>query len=217
MAREDQEHPIQIAYGMSIVTRVKRPIKTMKRYLRQWFADAETKRSRRRIRRLRKVPGVDIHRSVELGSLSEIIIKHPIAGLSLGKNMSCRKFCNFLMYENARLTIGENVFFNNYCSVNCLAHIEIGANTIFGEGVKLYDHNHAYDRSENKINVHRDKFTSSAIVIGKNCWIASNVTILKGVTIGDNVIIGANCLIHTSIPSNAVVRLDQRLTVESRT
>jgi acetyltransferase-like isoleucine patch superfamily enzyme len=51
------------------------------------------------------------------------------------------------------------------------------------------------------------------ITIGNNCWIGSNVIILKDVTIGDNVVIGAGCIIHKSIPSDSVVRNQQNLLI----
>ena len=43
------------------------------------------------------------------------------------------------------------------------------------------------------------------IMVGKDCWIGSNVTILKGVRIGDNTVIGAGCLIRQDIPANSIV------------
>ena len=42
-------------------------------------------------------------------------------------------------------------------------------------------------------------------MVGKDCWIGSNVTILKGVRIGDNTVIGAGCLIRQDIPANSIV------------
>lgn len=48
-------------------------------------------------------------------------------------------------------------------------------------------------------------FTFAPVVIGKHCWIASNVTILKGVHIGDNSVIGAGCVVYKDVPDNTVV------------
>lgn len=90
---------------------------------------------------------------------------------------------------------------NNGCSVNCLEKIEIGENTLFGEGVKLYDHNHEYSSEK----VERQKFKKAPIKIGKNCWLGSNVVVLKGVTIGDNSIVGANVTVYKDIPAHSVV------------
>ena len=42
-------------------------------------------------------------------------------------------------------------------------------------------------------------------VIGKNCFIGVNSTILMGARIGDNTIVGAGSVVHGVIPSNVVV------------
>lgn len=134
--------------------------------------------------------------------------------IEIKENVLMREFCNIIVEAGAELIINKNVFFNNYCSINCLDKIIIGDNTLFGEGVKLYDHNHTYSVSPN-VTVERNNFKTGAITIGSNCWIGSNVTILKGVTIGNNVIIGANNLIHKSVASNTIVKSKNELIFES--
>ena len=42
------------------------------------------------------------------------------------------------------------------------------------------------------------------VKIGRNVWIATNCTILKGVTIGDNSIIAAGSVVIGNIPANTV-------------
>lgn len=87
--------------------------------------------------------------------------------------------------------------------------ITIGEGTIFGENVKIYDHNHCY--KDTSIPIKAQGYTSAPIRIGKHCWIASNVTILKGVTIGDNCVIGAGCMIHKDVPEGTVLLNRQNL------
>lgn len=113
---------------------------------------------------------------------------------------------NIFLGEGAYLSIGEDCFFNNGCSINCLGKITIGSNSIFGENVKLYDHNHKYNNKE--IPIAKQGFSIGEIKIGSNCWIGSNVTILKDVELGDNVVIGAHCLIYKSVPSNTIVKTE---------
>lgn len=136
--------------------------------------------------------------------------------VKFGPYVHIKKYCHLLMYTGAELVIGENVFINNYCSINCLEKIHIGKNTMFGEGVKIYDHNHAHSYINSDLVVEKANFTTAPVSIGANCWIGSNVTILKGVTIGDNTIIGANNLIHQSIPPNSVVKANSSYTIENR-
>ena len=136
---------------------------------------------------------------------------HPTSKLKIGNQIDLRNYVNIWVGKDAALKLGENVFFNNSCSINCLKSIEIGENTLFGEGVRIYDHNHEYSIGNDQLKVNRKKFTYGEVNIGKNCWIGSNVIILKGVTIGDNSIIGAGCVIHQDIPKNSVIVNQQEL------
>lgn len=135
--------------------------------------------------------------------------KHKI---TFGKKIGLKKGVIFTIGENGQLKIGNEVFFNNYCSINCLELIEIDDGTILGEGVKIYDHNHKY--KEKNIKIKDQGFNLGKIKIGKNCWIGSNVIILNNVSIGDNSIIGANCLIYKSIPENCIVKSGGGIIIE---
>ena len=126
---------------------------------------------------------------------------YPKSKVFLEDNINLRNYCNILVGNDAILNISSNVFMNNYCSINCLENIEIGENTLFGEGVKIYDHNHQYSSEK----IEHQEINTAPIKIGKNCWLGSNVIILKGVTIGDNVILGAGCVVHKDIPANSIV------------
>lgn len=137
------------------------------------------------------------------------------ASIEIKNNVCFREFWQILVYDSAVLVIGENVFFNSFCSINCLESIFIGSNTIFGEGVKIYDHNHTHSAIDG-YNIERNYFNKAPIKIGSNCWIGSNVTILKGVEIGNNVIVGANAFIYKSVPSNSIVKHEEVLIIESR-
>lgn len=122
----------------------------------------------------------------------------------ISKGVFLRDYCRVLAHYDGKIVIGERVFFNYGCSINSYNLVTIGDDTIFGENVKIYDHNHRF--TDKSVPIHKQGYKSAPVSIGKNCWIASNVTILKGVTIGDNVIIGAHNLIYQSIPSGTVVK-----------
>ena len=129
----------------------------------------------------------------------------------VGTNVICRNFENFHV-SSGKVILHGGVFINNSCSFNCMERIEIGAGTMMGEGVRFYDHDHIYTAE----TIEKWQWTTAPIRVGRDCWIGSNVTILKGVTIGDNTIIGAGCLIRNDIPSNSVVYNDGNLCVKRR-
>lgn len=173
----------------------------------------ETLQRKKQISILHKHPKVSLE-SIKLGTANHFIIYKNIKEIIFGKNISFRNYIHVLVQDGAILEIEDNVFLNNFCSINCLDHISIGENTLFGENVKLYDHNHAYQNVP-EFKIFHNEFTKAPIKIGKNCWLGSNVTILKGVTIGDNCIIGAGCTIYKDIPANTTVMNKQQLIFKS--
>lgn len=75
--------------------------------------------------------------------------------------------------------------------------LEIGDDTIWAWNINIQTSNHDF--------IDRNKYTTSSVKIGKNCWIGGNVTILPGVILGDNVTVGANSVVTKSFPSNVVI------------
>ncbi len=84
-----------------------------------------------------------------------------------------------------------------YIAVAPNTKLKIGRDTLWAWNINIQTGNHDfYDRT---------KFTGQDIVIGRNCWIGGNVSILPGVTLGDNVTVGANTVVTKSFPSNVVI------------
>lgn len=133
------------------------------------------------------------------------------ASLIVGNNVICRNFENFHV-SSGKLILHDGVFVNNSCSFNCMERIEIGNGTMMGEGVRFYDHDHVYTAEK----IEKWQWTTVPIRVGRDCWIGSNVTILKGVTIGDDTVIGAGCLIRNDVPANSVVYNDGNLVIKER-
>ena len=127
----------------------------------------------------------------------------------MGRNFQFRKGFTLLIDKNGHVRIGDDVFFNNYCTLCAMREITIGNGTIFGENVKLYDHNHLY--KDPIILIKEQGYTYDSIHIGNHCWIGSNVTILKGATIGDNCVIGAGCVVYKDVPPNSILVNKQEL------
>ena len=130
----------------------------------------------------------------------------------IGKGTTWRKNLSVMIDKGGSVNIGKKCFFNNYCSLNANESITIGDNSIFGENVKIYDHNHRF--SDRNTLVRDQGFSCEKVVIGNNCWIGSNVTILKGTTVGNGCVIGAGTVISGTIPDNTIVKMSRELIFE---
>ena len=136
------------------------------------------------------------------------VIKLIIFKLNYRSKFKCKKI-NFRksfvvnIEKNGHIIIGNNCFFNDFCSLNSLSEIVIGNNCIFGENVLVYDHNHIFKHK----NLYMEQgFSVNSVKIGNNCWIGSNVVILAGTIIGDNVVVSAGLVINGTIPPNSIVK-----------
>ena len=113
------------------------------------------------------------------------------AYLNILGTISLRSNVLLAVRDNANLTIKDGCFFNRNTSIVCRKSIEIGKNSIFGEGVKIYDNDH---KVVNGIVCH-NKFNTKKIIIGDNCWVGNDVNILKGSIIKNKTIVGAMSLV----------------------
>lgn len=124
------------------------------------------------------------------------------SSLDIGKNFATRGDLTITALSEARIKIGNDVFFNKGCSVNAQSRITIGDDCLFGEGVKIYDHDHDFANLRGKIA--EQGFRTSPVCIEDGVWVGSNVVILRGVTVGEGAIIGAGCVITKDIPPRVV-------------
>lgn len=131
--------------------------------------------------------------------------------VKFGKHVTFRKGFTLVIEDGGKIEIGDNVFFNNYCSIVAKGNIKIGSGTIFGENVKIYDHNHRFADFDKPIK--EQGYSVGEVVVGSHCWICSNVLLLKGANVGNNSIIGGGCIVNATISSNKVVRIEQGYTI----
>lgn len=130
--------------------------------------------------------------------------------VSLSKKVNSDGRLTVIVGENAQLTIGERVYFNERVMISCQNKVAIGDGCKFGPNVTVIDNNHCFD-AERGVN---NQLVSSPITIGKNCWIGSNVTIVKGTSIGDNCVISAGCVVKGNIPRSCIITQDRKLNVK---
>ncbi|HUZ60245.1 MAG TPA: acyltransferase [Hanamia sp.] len=104
-------------------------------------------------------------------------------------------------YENSKIVISDKVSTNNNVFICAANYIEIGKDTLIGEGVTIMDHEaHGMDPK-----FRRDLGEIGEVKIGNNVWIGNNVIILKNTIIGDNTIVAAGAVVTGEFPSNVIL------------
>lgn len=131
--------------------------------------------------------------------MSDIIDIH-CGTLTFGSNTSLREHVIFRI-NGGKVKIGNNVFINDGCEINCHNCIVLEDGVLLGQNVLIYDHDHNYKAGP----IHRrTEFITSPVIIGSNAWIGSNVVILKGVKIGKNSVVAAGSIVLDDVPDDCV-------------
>lgn len=129
--------------------------------------------------------------------------------IQFGTNLVSDGRGSIIIDDNGELYIGNKVYFNDGLMISCKQKVTIGEECMFGPNVKIFDNDHKFDKDNGVSSEH----TTEQIKIGKSCWIASNVVILKGTEIGDNCVIGAGCVVQGKIPRASIVTQDRKLLI----
>lgn len=116
-----------------------------------------------------------------LGSGKDITIEQPFF-FNYGKNIHA----------------GEMIYINMNCTFIDDGDITIGSRVCIGPSVTVASVGHPII-PEKRMFMYTDP-----VVIGNDCWIGANVTILPGVHIGDGTVIGAGSVVTKDIPAGVI-------------
>lgn len=119
--------------------------------------------------------------------------------VSFGENIELRENVILNVSDGGYIEIGDRVFLNDGCMINARERVVIGADTMFGQSVKVYDHDHDY-RSNN----FKTDFKCEEILINRCVWVCSDSIILKGCTIGDKSVIAAATIVRECVEPNTL-------------
>lgn len=104
---------------------------------------------------------------------------------------------------------GRNFYANFNLTVLDCCPVTVGDNVFMGPNVSLMTPVHPFRWQDRNPKVKADGIVyddeyAKPIVIGDNCWLASNVTVCGGVKIGEGCVIGAGSVVTRDIPENSL-------------
>lgn len=123
------------------------------------------------------------------------------ATVILGKGIGLRDNVCVTCRNGGKLTLGDNVFFNNGCQIVVHNSIIVEKNVKVGPYTCFYDHDYDYDSPG---GVTDKVFKTKPIVIGEGTWIGAGCIILRGTTVGKNCVIAAGSIVKGTIQDNSL-------------
>ncbi|WP_270383101.1 acyltransferase [Ligilactobacillus salivarius] len=125
--------------------------------------------------------------------------------MKLGKNVTVHSDCFIATFpQNKGLIIGNNVMIGQFSRIGCKNSVIIEDNVFTGPNVFIADYNHNYSNINIPILEQDDVVYTKGVVIKRDTWIGTNVSIIGNVNIGKHCVIGANSVVTHSIPDYSV-------------
>lgn len=131
------------------------------------------------------------HTQEELRELFSRLLGKPV-------DETFKSFPPFYTDFGKNITIGRHVFINACCHFQDHGGVTIGDGCLIGHNVVFATLDHDF-KPEKRAVMH-----PAPIVLGKNVWVGSNSTILKGVTIGDGAIIAAGSVVTKDVAPRTI-------------
>ena len=108
---------------------------------------------------------------------------------------------------SATLIIDNGCKIGRRCMFSAKNKIHVEADVLFGPGVVVTDHSHAF--ADVDVPIHAQGLTAGGtVLIERNCWLGFGAAVIATsgeVVIGRNSVIGANSVVTRSVPPFSVV------------
>lgn len=129
-------------------------------------------------------------------------------GICLGDHVGIGAFSRVVVSTSLQhigkgIRIGNNVGIGEFSYLGGGGGLDIGNDTIIGQYFSCHPENHLFD--SRTVLIRHQGVSRTGIVVGKNCWIGSKVTILDGVTLGDGCVVAAGAVVTKSFPDGSII------------
>jgi acetyltransferase-like isoleucine patch superfamily enzyme len=144
---------------------------------------------------------------VVIGDYSKLSC-YSVAGVSLEENVTLREFawiqCSSSLQRplGQGIRVGRGTYIGPRSYLGVSGFVDIGQNCDIGGGFTVIAENHSIPNSG--IAVRKAGTEARGVVIGDDCWMGNNVTILDGVSVGAGAVIGAGSVVTRDLPANSV-------------
>jgi acetyltransferase-like isoleucine patch superfamily enzyme len=120
-------------------------------------------------------------------------------GAKIGKNCFLRGGLTIL--ETFDLTLGDRVFINNNCTIDCSAPVTICDGVCIGYNVTLSTGNHVLGGPTKRCGIGIAK----PITVKEGAWIGAGSIIFSGVTLGEGSVVMGGSVVGADVAPNTMV------------
>lgn len=125
------------------------------------------------------------------------ICVHEASSIRIGSHCRFGGGVVLAAHDGGSIELGDFVSLNDGGAITATQRVTIGSRTRMAAGVVILDDNfHPVSPDSPRFN--------APVVIGRNVWLATRVTVLAGVSIGDHTIVSAGSVVKHDLPDRVI-------------
>lgn len=132
--------------------------------------------------------------------LGKIILENK--NILIGKNVVI--YNNVKFWGNGKIVLGDNVKVGDNVMIYASegAGVTIGKDTLIAANCYIIDMDHGIKKDT---LISEQPSNAQEIIIGEDCWLGEDVTVLKGSVLGNGCIVGAKSLVNKAFDANKII------------
>lgn len=149
--------------------------------------------------------GFAIFSSMGKGCVFEgwIDIPQRMGQINLGNRVRICRYVELSVPKGGTLMLGNDTLLSRGVLVSAHKRVEIGAATMLAENVVVHDNNHNFhDRS---MPIQHQGMSAAEVIIGADCWLCANASILKGARLGHGCVVAAGAVVNKPFENWSVI------------
>lgn len=111
-------------------------------------------------------------------------------------------FCQVQTLDEGKIILKSNSYIGDFSRVVSKKYVEIGTNTLLANNVSVYDHDHKY--SSPHLSITEAGYLCGKVIIRDNCWLATNVVVLRDTTVSSHSVVGANSVAKGNLSETGI-------------
>ncbi|MEJ2617962.1 MAG: acyltransferase, partial [Ignavibacteriaceae bacterium] len=108
-----------------------------------------------------------------------------------------------LLAKTGHIKLGKRTSLGANSVVVSMSGVELGEAVLTAGNCYLSAGSYKFENLEVPV-MDQEAFSKGPIIVGKNSWLGTGVTVLDGVKIGDSAVIGAGAVVNKDIPDFAI-------------
>jgi acetyltransferase-like isoleucine patch superfamily enzyme len=132
---------------------------------------------------------------------AKVYCRRGLGRMEIGRSVWIGEGCALRCHEGS-FRLGDRVVMGGYNTLHAYLDLDVGEDCIFADWIYVTDFDHRYRNVDTPIQ--KQGLVYSPVRIGRDCWVGTKVSVLRGASVGEGSVLGAHAVVRGDVPAYSV-------------